>query len=59
LKTRLDNGTWSLTMQKIPLSFPTALVSGLTLLGITSLTIYHFKLKFFNETTFEAAKNSF
>jgi hypothetical protein len=46
-------------MQKIPLSFPTALVSGSTLLGITSLTIYHFKLKFFNETTFEAAKNSF
>jgi len=51
--------SWRETMLKIPLSLPIALLSGVTLLGLTCLSLYHLKLNLHNQTTFESAKRTF
>ena len=54
-----DSQTWLATMCIIPLSFPIILLAGVTMLGTSALSLFHFKLNLYNETTFETAKNTF
>ena len=51
--------SWKEAMLKIPLSLPIALLSGVTLVGLTCLTLFHLKLNLYNQTTFESAKRTF
>ena len=47
------------TMKQIPLVPMVIFLSGLTLLPLTVLVVYHYKLSMFNQTTYEQRKDTF